>query len=148
MSREEWIHAHVTSLQALYPMYETSISWDYPDILAQCGQQTLHLNIFCEKGTVQEIQEAHSAFVETLMPLQVREKMLAIDTRHASKPLYYIMFHYMQMVVEIMMFIRSVLTQKWTLHLASFQAVTKYCFAHDRLAYAGIIHLYLADMEV
>ena len=44
------------------------------------------------------------------------------------------------------MFIRAVLTAYWELHLETLEVFTKYFFAHDRLNYARMIPLYLAEM--
>ena len=56
-------------------------------------------------------------------------------------------YMYMQMIMEMMLFVRAVRTGDWQLHLTSLQLFTKYFFAHDRLNYARMIPLYLAKME-
>ena len=52
----------------------------------------------------------------------------------------------MRMVVEMMAFIKSVRTGDWELHLTSVEVFTKYFFSHDRLNYARMIPVYLAEM--
>ena len=51
------------------------------------------------------------------------------------------------MVLEMMMFVRAVRTADWLLHLQALEKFTKYYFAHDRLNYARMIPLYLAEMK-
>ncbi|XP_015750019.1 PREDICTED: uncharacterized protein LOC107329879, partial [Acropora digitifera] len=54
---------------------------------------------------------------------------------------------YMCMVLEMMMFIRAVRTANWNLHLQSLEKFARYFFVHDRMNYAGMIPLYLAEMK-
>ena len=56
------------------------------------------------------------------------------------------MRQYMRMVMEMLSFIRAVRTGDWKLHLKALELFTKYVFAHDRLNYACMILLYLAEM--
>ena len=51
------------------------------------------------------------------------------------------------MIMEMMLFVRAVRTGDWQLHLTLLQLFTKYFFAHDRLNYARMIPLYLAEMQ-
>ena len=53
----------------------------------------------------------------------------------------------MRMVFEMLQFIRVVRTGDWKLNLQSLQDFIKYFFAHDRLNYAQMIPLYLAEMN-
>ena len=57
------------------------------------------------------------------------------------------MRQYMQMVLEMLLFIRSVRIGDWELHLMALETFTRYFFAHDRLNYACMIPVYLADMK-
>ena len=51
------------------------------------------------------------------------------------------------MVLQMMLFMRAVHTGNWALHLSSLQKFTQHFFAHDRLNYARMIPLYLAEMN-
>ena len=53
----------------------------------------------------------------------------------------------MQMILDMLLFIRAVRTGAWDLHLKVLETFTKYFFAHDKLNYARIIPLHLAEME-
>ena len=53
----------------------------------------------------------------------------------------------MQMVLEMLLFIRSVRIGDWELYLMALETFTRYFFAHDRLNYARMIPAYLADMK-
>lgn len=60
--------------------------------------------------------------------------------------MFRVMRDYMRMVVEMMAFIKSVRTGDWELHLTSVELFTKYFFSHERLNYARMIPVYLAEM--
>lgn len=50
-------------------------------------------------------------------------------------------------VLQMLQFIRAVRIGDWKLHLQALQIFTKYFFAHDRLCYACMVPLYLAEMS-
>lgn len=52
----------------------------------------------------------------------------------------------MRMVMEMLLFVRSVRTGNWNLHIKSHELFTKYFFVHDKINYARMIPIYLADM--
>ena len=51
------------------------------------------------------------------------------------------------MVMEMLAFIRSVRTGDWSLRLITLEMFTKYFFAHDKINYARMIPVYLAEMS-
>ena len=65
-----------------------------------------------------------------------------------KNPEFKVFRHYMRMVMEMMLFITAVRSGDWHLHLTVLKLFTKYFFAHDRLNYARMIPLYLAEMQV
>ena len=75
------------------------------------------------------------------------EKMAECDARRDQHPLFKVTRQYMHMVMEMLQFIRAVRTGDWKLHLQALQVFTKYLFLHDRLNYAWMVPLYLAEMD-
>ena len=73
--------------------------------------------------------------------------MNLFDASKISQPLFIVFRHYMKMVLEMMLFIRAVRTGNWELHLLALETFIKYFFAHDKLNYACMIPVYLADMQ-
>ena len=69
------------------------------------------------------------------------------DSINEKKPLLVVMRQYMEMVMDVLVFIRSVRTGDWKLHLPVLDSYTKHLFALDKLVYAHMIPLHLADME-
>ena len=57
------------------------------------------------------------------------------------------MRQYLQMITEVLQYIRAVRTGNWHLHLQSTETFIKYFFAHDMLNYARMMSVYLSDME-
>ena len=53
----------------------------------------------------------------------------------------------MQMIIDMAIYIQSVQTEDWKLHLKSTEMVSKYFFAHSMHNYAKLMSLYLADMD-
>ena len=54
---------------------------------------------------------------------------------------------YMQMVLDMMAFVRAVRTGNWESHLKALDIFTNFFYAHDWLNYACMIPLYLAEMK-
>ena len=64
-----------------------------------------------------------------------------------KQPLFRVMKQHIKMVLEMLQFIRAVRTANWELHLMALESFTKYFFAHDKVNYAPVIPLYLAEMK-
>ena len=65
----------------------------------------------------------------------------------SQSPLFKFARDYMKFVACFLMFVRATREGGWNLHLESLKALTKYFFAHDRLNYARLVPLYLAQMQ-
>ena len=83
-----------------------------------------------------------------MQSLDVSGRMEAFDAAHEKTPEFKVFHHYMRMVMEMMLFITAVRSGDWHLHLTVLKLFTKHFFAHDRLNYARMIPLYLAEMQV
>lgn len=86
--------------------------------------------------------------VETIQSLDAITRMKAFDDSHDKIPEFHVFRQYMRMVMDMMLFVSAVRKGDWFLHLTALKSFTKYFFAHDRLNYATMIPLYLAEMEV
>ncbi|KAK3708724.1 hypothetical protein QZH41_004431 [Actinostola sp. cb2023] len=140
--------AHMVTLQALFTMYQRSFfSQQEPQMNQHLETAAKELGDACTKGTKDDIEKAHNKMVKVMESLDVAGKMKAFDVAHHQIPEFQVFCHYMRMVMEMMLFIRAVRTGNWHLHLTALQLFTKYFFAHDRLNYARMIPLYLAEMH-
>ena len=74
-------------------------------------------------------------------------EMSTFEAANTNETMFKVMRHYMRMVMEMLAFIRAVRTGDWSLHLITLEMFTKYFFAHDRINYARMIPVYLAEMS-
>ena len=74
------------------------------------------------------------------------EEMAEFDVRRDQHPLFKVTRLYNVTIMEMLQFIRAVHTGDWKLHLQALEVFTKY-FVHDRLNYAQMVPLYLAEMD-
>ena len=93
------------------------------------------------------MEEGHQRIVNAVESMEIMKKMKEFDESQENSPMFMVFRQYMRMVLEMLMFIRAVRTANWELHLKALEIFTKYFFAHDRLNYARMIPLYLAEMK-
>ena len=77
----------------------------------------------------------------------VDERIKSHDEKNKNRPMFVFSRQYMNMVLEMLIFLKSVRKGDWNLHLASLISFCKYFFAFDKLNYARLIPLYIADMQ-
>jgi hypothetical protein len=71
--------------------------------------------------------------------------MSQYDASRNETLLFSVMRQYMNMVMAMIMFIQAVRTGDWELHIVALETFSKYFFARNRLVYALMIPVYLAD---
>ena len=137
--------AHVITLQALFNLYQEAFLVKYPDLKPLLEQATSRLDeaFATNKETV---TRAHQEMCQSLKSLDIDTKM-EIFEQSTTSPLFTCMRQYMQMILDMLLFIRAVRTADWLLHLKALENFTKYFFAHDKLNYARMMPLYLAEMD-
>ena len=139
------VEAHLITLQALFRLYQEAFVVEYPALFQQLA--VLADEISCAFANNSCIQEANQKMVQAIKSLEVMAKMNRFNLKNNQQPLKHVMLNYMQMVLQMIMFIRSVRTGNWKLHLTTTESFAKHCFAHDKLVYARMMPLYLADMQ-
>ena len=85
--------------------------------------------------------------MHTIVSLDIVNHMSKFDEHVTNKPLARAIRQYMEMVLEMLMYIRAIRTGNWMLYLDTTEAFVKYFFAHDKLNYAWLTPVYLADMK-
>ena len=139
------VQAHLTSLQALFKLYGNAFFQQYPDVLEECAAKAEFLVTACTGDNYEDVQAAHSDFAQTLNTLGISQLMETFDEN--QRALGKAILCYMQMVMEMAMYIRAVRTANWRLHLHATEAIIKCFFAHHKLIYARLMPLYLAEMK-
>ena len=141
------IEAHMTTLQSLFMLYQDAFSQEHPNLHAKLTAAAEDLDQSFKSDCFEEVKGAHSTLMDTIVSEKLMDEMAQFDSRNESRPLPFVIRQYMNMVMEMMLFIRAVRTGDWELHLLALETFTKHFFAHDKLVYARMIPLYIADME-
>ena len=123
------IAAHLATLQALFTLYAEAFFIDKADLFHECARKVEHLKQTCNDGNDEDIQKAQAETIHTIESLNVVNQMGIFDERVANKPLARAIRQYMQMVVEMLIYIRTVRTGDCKLHLDATEVFVKYFFA-------------------
>ena len=78
---------------------------------------------------------------------QILQKMYQFYEQTTPRSLYKFTMQYIQIVIEMATYIRSVRTGDWKLRLKATEMLSKYYCAHDKHNYARMITLYTAGMD-
>jgi len=138
--------AHLLTLQSLFKLYYEAFEKQEPILCQNLQQLSEYVKESCKTATKASIIDAHNGVVSHMSSTEMLQKMAEFDLSKKSNPLIHFCRHYMRMAMEMLLFIRSVRSGDWKLHLMSLEIFTKYFFAYDRLNYARMIPLYLAEM--
>lgn len=138
----------MVTLQALFVLYQRAfLAQQDPQIVTQLEECAKQLGRACKKGNRKEVAEANKKMEESITSLDIIRKMEALEDERCQIPEFQVFRSYRWMIMEMMLCTRAVRTGDWELHLKSLQLFTKYFFAHDRINYARMIPLYLAEMQ-
>ena len=111
-------------------------------------QASVAMNTICKEGQYSELGTKHKDLVMAMETDDLQERLLRFDeVMEFQCPLFKFARDYMKFVMCILMFIRASREGDWNLHLESLKALAKYFFAYDRLNYARMVPLYLAQMH-
>ena len=141
------VEAHLLTLQALFQLYLDAFFKECPALLDKLSRTAEALRQSCKEESCDMLKEAHLKMIETIKVFNVMDELVQFNTKFLNRPAAVVMLNYMQMVILMMLFIRSVRTGDWNLHLMAIEAFAKHFFALDKLVYARMIPVYLADME-
>lgn len=139
------LKAHIMTLLTLFHLYKDVFFRSYPELELGLKGALDDFNDACDTKSSETIRGTHSSLVNVVTEKEIVKQMAEFD--QSGKPMHKIFRTYMKMVCIMLQFIRSVRTGDWNLHLISLEAFTKYFFALDKLNYARMIPLYLAEMK-
>lgn len=128
-------------------LYQEAFFMQDPELHQSLQRLAEELGDTCKDGARTRVEKAHVIMVNAINSLNVLEKMSTFEAANANNTMFKVMRHYMRMVMEMLAFIRAVPTADWSLHLTTLEMFTKYFFAHDRINYARMIPVYLAEMS-
>ena len=134
------IDAHIITRQKLHSLYQAAFFEQHSDVLDRLTVTAEILEDACHgSGDVHQAQEK--------MMQEMQSLMCQFDKQNSGKPLFVVMRQYLQMITEVLQYVRAVRTGNWHLHLQSTETFIKYFFAHHVLNYARMMPVYLSDME-
>lgn len=144
--------AHSITYSALHDLYiEAFLKNERTDGDAECTrvlQASLEMNAICQEKQYEELGAQHDKLLAALETDNLKARLENFDKGMESQnPLFKFVRDYMKFVGCIMMFVRATREGNWKLHLESLKSLTKYFFAHDRLNYARLVPLYIAQMQ-
>ena len=107
------------------------------------------MNASSQEGKYSEFGKHHQEILKAMESEKFKEKIHDFDRKmEPQRPMFKFAREYMEFVAFILMYLRATREGNWKLHLDSRKALCKYFFAHDRLNYARMVPLYLAQMEL
>ena len=139
--------AHIVTLQALFRLHKEAFLQQHPHLKQSLEDAAAKLDQACKQMERKKIEEAHAEMAHTIESLHIVIEIRKIDAIEAKQPLFKVMRLVRANDNEIMQFIRAIRTADWELHLIALETFTKYFFAHDKLNYARMIPLYLAEIK-
>ena len=139
------IDAHIITPQKLHSLYQVAFFEQHSDVLDRLTVAAEILEDACHGSG--DVHQAQEKMMQEMQSLNIQAKMCQFDNQNCGKPLFVIMRQYLQMITEVLQYIRAVRTGNWHLHLQSTETFIKYFFAHDMLNYARMMPVYLSDME-
>ena len=138
---------YMITLQAFFGLYLKGFLENDPVLRQSIEQLSREITEACRKGVKERIQRAHQRSVNAMNSSEVIRKMSEYDNKNKDSPLFEITCHYMRMIMVMLSFIKAVRTEDWQLHLLSLELFTKYSFANDKINFARMIAVYLAEMQ-
>ena len=142
------IEAHISLRLALFKCYIDEFYKLHPQIKEKLEPELEKLVDALQGKNSNEVKSMHNKVTKLLKDLNVLAKMKAFNAKESEeKPTFRVVLQYMQMVDTMLIFIRSVRTANWDLHLAALEEFVKYFFALDLTNYSSMIAWYIADMK-
>jgi hypothetical protein len=104
------VEGHLITLQAMFTLYQEEFFLKYSDLQSQIDEVVEERDHACTHGDIGQIGDAHATLTDSVESLQIMTKMSHCDATRKETPLFSVMRQYMNMVMEMMMFILAVRT--------------------------------------
>lgn len=140
------LDAHIMTLQVFFDLYIEAFLKDQTDLQQSIKKPLQDLADACRKGDSCDVAEMHRTLLDSMEQEEVQRRLDQFDEQHKDNPMFIMASRYMDMVITLLEFIRATRARIWRLHLSSLESLCKYFFAHNRLKYAQMVPLYIADM--
>ena len=141
------VDAHIMTLQVFFDLYIETLYKEQTDLQDILKQPLQELADACKDGNASEVSKKHRNLVDCMNQHGLQQKLAQFEEQHKENPMFVVTLRYMDMVLTLLEFIRATREGNWPLHLSSMESLCKYFFAHNRLKYAQMVPLYLAEMH-
>ena len=98
-------------------------------------------------GNVEDIQKAHADMMHTMVSLNIVNQISVFDQQVTNNPLVRAIRQYMQIILEMLKYIRALRTGDWKLQADTPEVFGKYFFAPNKLNYARLTPVYLGNIK-
>ena len=139
--------AHLVTFQSLLALHSEIFFVQNKEIYLTCSKAADKVSLACSTGDKDEIRNAFSQMKHEFESCKLHNRMKAFDTKNSDRPMFLFARQYLEMVLEMITFLKSVRNADWELHLSSLNFFTKYFFVLDKYVYARLIPIYIADMQ-
>lgn len=136
------INAHTITLQALFLLFQDAFFRSHTELSKKFDDLVHSTNQALVDGI--EVTTAHEKMAREMKGRLTEEFG---EFTKARKPMFKVFCDYMELILTILSFIKATRQGNWNLHLASLESLTKYFFALDKLHYARMVPLYIAEMR-
>ena len=141
------ICAHLVTIQALLTLYSQSCFDNNKEIYLHCLKYADNLNSACCSNDKDAMRKTCDEMQKQFASCNIHARMKYLDEKNGNNPMFAFTRQYMVLILEMLVFLKSVRIADWELHLASLKSFCKYFFAFDKYVYARLIPLYIADMQ-
>ena len=137
------LDAHITSILTLTSLLLNALSSEQDEEQRSLKDAAIKLNDLLRKN--ESVEDDHVQFLARVKRSCLVTAIQSYDS--TDNPMLTSLRHYLDMVMIMLLFIRAFHTGDWLLHLSSLEMFIKYFFALDKLNYARMIPLYIAEMR-
>ena len=141
------VDAHIMTLQVFFDLYIEAF-FEEQSALQDLLKEPLQELVDAFKGrNASAVSQKHQYLLECMNQHDLHNKLTQFEEHHKENPMFVVTLRYMDMVLTLLEFIRATRAGLWSLHLSSMEGLCKHFFANNRLKYAQMVPLYLAEMH-
>lgn len=141
------VDAHIMTLQVFFDLYIEAFLIEHTALQDLPKEPLQELADACKGRNASEVSQKHRNLVDCMNQHDLQQKLTQFEEQHKENPMFVVTLRYMDMVLTLLEFIRATRDGIWPLHLSSMEGLCKHFFANNRLKYAQMVPLYLAEMH-
>ena len=141
------LNAHITTLNVLFDLLFDGFLKEHPNLEKELKEDAYTLADACVARDKDQISNNHNTLLNNLESHNFQEKLTQFSEERSAKfPMFKVACMYMEMVSDLLLFIRATRQGLWLLHLSSLEKLCPYFFSQGRMKYAQYVPEYIAKM--